>query len=199
MSLYANSSDQYWRERKKTKRTRQYACAALLSFFVLGVLSTVVSRRRSQRKREEADVARRLSLVRPNATEIHHLQCRSGFAKGIQDECTALCIDERMSMPRPTMHQACLHGCHGALVDAVGVSCQGGTEEDTFEKVGPESYQWCSKFLNTLPKPEVLSTCKKSHREGTKRGFRLGESYLNKLLDAEWATRKKLVVTDKGE
>lgn len=204
MSIYANSSDQYWRERKKKDAKHKILVAVALSVLLLCAVTARTSSVRTRRAREEeAETAklarRRLLQTRPNATEAHVGQCEGRIrdtARGGTDECGALCGNERNSIPRPTMHQACLHGCLGALSEAAEEGCrEDGTEEGAFGRAG-SAHEQCSKFQNTLPKPEVFSTCRKYFREGARRGYTMGREYLDDILDAEWAVRRSWLEND---
>uniref|UniRef100_A0A7S4MWD0 Uncharacterized protein n=1 Tax=Odontella aurita TaxID=265563 RepID=A0A7S4MWD0_9STRA len=198
MSIYANSSEQYWRERKKKDGKRRILIVVALSFLLLCAVSLKVSsaktRRAKQEDAESAKLARRkLLLIRPNATEAHVQQCEARIhenARGGADECDSLCNNERNSLPRPTMHQACLHACQGSLSKAAEEGCrENGTEEGAFGRAG-SAYEKCFKFQNTLPKPEVFSTCRKYFREGVRRGYHMGRDYLDDILNTEWDVRR---------
>ena len=49
-----------------------------------------------------------------------------------------------------------------------------------------QAYNACSRYQHSDPRPLVLSTCRKYHREGTKYGRNKALTFLNSLfLDAE--------------
>ena len=186
--MYSNTSAQYWQQRKKPsdgKKKVLFFCGVLgLAFIGCTFLS---SARRARAQKDEIERSRRRQL---EITEGHQQHCEE-HVKFMNNECTSLCNGERKSIPRPTMYQSCLHGCLGAYHDAAVIGCRQGSEEDAFDEVNLNSAEHCSDYKNTLPRPEVLSTCRKYYREGTKIGRRSGLRYLHHLFDADGTSLEK--------
>ena len=178
--MYSNTSEQYWRQRKKPgeKKTKLIALG-VLSLALVGSTYVIRGKSRERARNHELEMQRRRAV---EVTEVHRQQCEE-HVEGMHNECSSLCNGERKSIPRPTMYQSCLHGCLGAFHDAAVIGCRQGSEEDAFHKVSSSSFEHCSNYQNTLPRPEVLSTCRKYHREGTKVGHRSGLRFLHHLLD----------------
>lgn len=180
--MYSNTSQQYWRQRKKPDGKKKTLIAlGVLSLALVGSTYIIRGTSRARAQRHELEMQRHRAA---EVTEGHRSQCED-HVKAMHNECSSLCNEERKSIPRPTMYQSCLHGCLGAFHDAAVIGCRQGSEEDAFHKVSSDSFEHCSNYQNTLPRPEVLSTCRKYHREGTKAGHRLGLRYLHHLLDSE--------------
>ena len=185
-SMYSNTSQQYWEERNKRKSGIWGSKKALVTLGILGCSILVggifVGRARSRSKgaREELERKRR----RLEVTESHKVQCETNLGP-MHNECSMLCNEERKSIPRPTMYQSCLTGCMGSFPVAASVGCRQGSEEDAFQKAAGVSSDHCSTYSGTLPKPEVLSTCRKAFREGTSAGWRSGKRYMEHILDDE--------------
>ena len=193
MSIYADSSESYWKERqKKSNKKSPFAIASILIFVLVAVAGSALHVRNARNPTN--DIARR-NLH--EATSDQRKECESRVNS--RQECTSICLPERNSIQRKTMHQACLHGCQQAHAASTALGCRGKTdetktkqnpveltEEDVFEVVGVLAYSHCSKFQSVDPKPDVFATCRKYHRSGTKQGFRLGMETMNKILDEEW-------------
>ena len=181
--MYSNTSQQYWEDRNKRKGGIWGNRKALVALGLLGcsiLIGGIVVGRARRARREELERQRR----RLEVTESHKVQCETNLGP-MHNECSMLCNEERKSIPRPTMYQSCLTGCMGSFPIAVSVGCRRGSEEDAFQKAASASSDHCSTYSGTLPKPEVLSTCRKAFREGTKAGWRSGRRYLEHILDDE--------------
>jgi hypothetical protein len=183
--MYSNTSQQYWEERNKKKGiwgNNKRALVALgivgCSVLIGGILVGRARRSKARAHREELERHRR----RLEVTESHKVQCET-YLGSMHNECSMLCNEERKSIPRPTMYQSCFTGCMGSFPIAASVGCRQGSEEDAFQKATSVSSDHCSAYSGTLPKPEVLSTCRKAFREGTKAGWRSGKRYLEYILD----------------
>lgn len=184
--MYSNTSQQYWEERNKKKSGIWGSKKALVALGILGCSILVGgifvgrARSRSKKAREELEQKRRRLEVK----ESHKVQCETNLGP-MHNECSMLCNEERKSIPRPTMYQSCLTGCMGSFPVAASVGCRQGSEEDAFQKAASVSADHCSTYSGTLPKPEVLSTCRKAFREGTKAGWRSGKRYMEHILHDE--------------
>ncbi len=187
--MYSGSSEQYWNKRKKTNPFKIRAMA--LTGFIALCLIVSTSRSRSRKRYEVEQRRRALELShRPMATENHISLCESNMRDALRIECDELCSSEIASIPRPTMYQSCHHGCSRAFYSAAVVGCREGTEEDAFRKINAEGHNSCSRYANVDPRPDVQSTCKKYHRDGTKRGWHMGTEFIDSILNAEWNKRK---------
>ena len=198
MSIYANASNNYWKEREKKPAKSSLAITlALAAMFVLLALAGSFHARRKSNV-DTGAINQRRSLH--EATLDQRKECESRVNS--RQECVSICLPERNSIQRKTMHQACLHGCQQAHAASTALGCRGKmdhnktkskskpadiSEEDVFEVVGVLAYSHCQKFQSVDPKPDVFATCRKYHRAGTKQGFRLGLEEMNKILDEEWA------------
>lgn len=195
MTIYANSSHSYWKERKKKNNGRLPLIVASLVIYIFVAAITVLHHRNrgSTTTTTPSDgsipLTQRRSLEQ--VTEIHWKQCETKVDS--RQACTTICQPERNSIQRKTMHQACLHGCQQAHVAATALSCRGKvtSEEKVFQEIGGLAYVHCAKFQATDPKPDTFATCRKYHRAGTKNGFRLGFDAINGVLDEEWQRTKE--------
>uniref|UniRef100_A0A6S9EW66 Uncharacterized protein n=1 Tax=Ditylum brightwellii TaxID=49249 RepID=A0A6S9EW66_9STRA len=182
--MYSNCSEQYWRERRKQKNNKkQIVAIASTSVFILLCLIIVLTSGKESKK--GSDDQQNTVIERPNATDVHSKKCEMQSNKDING-CSLICAEERKSIPRPIMYQACMHGCNSAYIEASLIGCQDQSEEEAFVAIGSFANQHCSKYHNIQPKPEVFSTCRKYHRESTKQGFDSGKKILSDILDAEW-------------
>ena len=186
--MYAESSNEYWRQRKKPNPFRLKILISTGTMFLLLVLG--ISANSHKRKREEEiRILKVKSLIRPTATEKHFSACNSNMRDSALRECSSVCANEYMAIPKPLMHQACIHGCSTSFVSAAVVGCQDfGSEEEAMRKNSIEGQAYsnaCSRYQHSDPRPLVLSTCRKYHREGTKYGRNKAVTFLNSLLDAE--------------
>lgn len=180
MSIYANNSDSYWRERgQKRHKQSPLVFAGSILLLLLAAIGAILHRKHSspltqRRAQDQTD-------------ERHWKQCESRVTS--RQECTAICQPERNSVQRNTMHQACLHGCQQAHVASTALACRGkiASEEEVFQEIGGLAYIHCNKFQSTDPKPDAFATCRKYHRAGTKQGFRKGLESMSAVLDEEWA------------
>ena len=189
MSIYANSSDSYWKERQRKHDKQSPLLFVAGAVFLAVAVGGFVHNRHSSASRI---LTQRRAL--DQTTEIHRKECESRVNS--RQDCTAICQPERNSIQRKTMHQACLHGCQQAHVASTAVTCRGKvlSEEEVFGEIGGLAYVHCSKFQATQPKPEVFATCRKYHRAGIKNGFRMGMDAMNDILDEEWQEMKERVV-----
>ncbi|KAL3758330.1 hypothetical protein ACHAWU_004295 [Discostella pseudostelligera] len=192
MTIYANSSNSYWKQREKKHVRKLPLVIATLVIYVVVVVITVLHHRNRGSTEKGAPAARPLTQRRTleQISDIHWKQCESTVDS--RKACTTICQPERNSIQRKTMHQACLHGCQQAHVAATALSCRGKvtTEERVFQEIGGLAYVHCSKFQSTDPKPDTFATCRKYHRAGTKNGFRMGLDAINGVLDEEWQKAK---------
>lgn len=199
MSIYADSSESYWKERQKKPDKRSSLTNAGIVLFVLVALSSSALYVKNRVNPTNGVLSQRRNLH--EATSDQRKECESRV--NTRQECTSICLPERNSIQRKTMHQACLHGCQQAHAASTALGCRGKTEKDkskqkpvdlteeeVFEVVGVLAYSHCSKFQSVDPKPDVFATCRKYHRAGTKQGFRLGIEAINNVLDEEWASVK---------
>lgn len=186
--MYANCSEQYWKERKKSNLYRSQS--VLIAVIILTVLVGVIVQT-SHKKRDQEVQKRWLvdqSWIRPSATETHYIQCESNMRYSTQRECLGICSSELMSIPRPTIHQACSQGCTNSFLSAAVVGCREGPEDDAHKKALIRVHETCERYQNT---PRVLSTCRKYYREGTKKGRLKGNTFINNLLDDELANQRR--------
>ena len=198
MSIYANASNNYWKEREKKPAKNSLARTLAAAMLVLLALAGSALHVKSKRNANTGAINQRRSLH--EATSDQRKECESRVNS--RQECVSICLQERNSVQRKTMHQACLHGCQQAHAASTVLGCRGVmdenktksktkpadiSEEDVFEVVGVLAYSHCQKFQSVDPKPDVFATCRKYHRAGTKQGFRLGLEAMNKVLDEEWA------------
>ena len=187
MSIYANSSDSYWKERqKKSNASRSSLVIAGMVIFAI-VAGAILHNKHSSSTSSSTNQILTQRRAMDQTTDIHWKQCESRVNS--QQECTTICQPERNSIHRKTMHQACLHGCQQAHVSSTAMSCRGkvSSEEEVFQEIGGLAYVHCSKFQSIDPKPDVFATCRKYHRAGTKNGFRMGIKTMRDVLDEEWA------------
>ena len=196
MTIYANSSNSYWKERKKKNDKRLPLIVASLVIYIFVAAITVLHHRNrgsttTTTTPSDGSIPLMQRRTLEQVTEIHWKQCESKVDS--RQACTTICQPERNSIQRKTMHQACLHGCQQAHVAATALSCRGKvtSEEKVFQEVGGLAYVHCAKFQATDPKPDTFATCRKYHRAGTKNGFRLGLDAINGVLDEEWQRTKE--------
>ena len=191
MSIYANSSDSYWKERQKksngskTARSSLVIIAGMVLFAI--VAGAILHNKHSSSTSSSTNQILTQRRAMDQTKDIHWKECESRVNS--RQECTTICQPERNSIHRKTMHQACLHGCQQAHVSSTAMSCRGkvSSEEEVFQEIGGLAYVHCSKFQSTDPKPDVFATCRKYHRAGTKNGFRMGIKTMRDVLDEEWA------------
>ena len=181
--MYSNTSNSYWKERQN-KTNRSPLLVASLVVIALAV-GTILHRRHSSASQYNNDILTQRRTIE-QTTDTHWKECESQVNS--KNECTTICLPERNSIQRKTMHQACLQGCQQAHATATTLSCRGkvSTEEELFQEIGGLAYIHCSKFQSTEPKPDVFATCRKYHRAGTKNGFQMGVNTMGEILDEEW-------------
>mmetsp|Transcript_4063 Transcript_4063/g.9137 ORF Transcript_4063/g.9137 Transcript_4063/m.9137 type:complete len:191 (-) Transcript_4063:979-1551(-) len=186
MSMYASSSNSYWDERqKKDEKKSPFLIASIVVLVVVVSAGAII-----QNKRNDSSHILTQRRTHDQTNETHWEECESRVNS--KQECTSICLPERNSIQRKTMHPACLKGCQDAHVASTALSCRGkvSSEEDLFKEIGGLAYVHCSKFQLVNPKPEVFATCRKYHRAGTKRGFRMGIAAMKEVLDEEWLEMK---------
>ncbi len=174
MSIYANSSESYWKERTKKPDNSRFGIASVVLFLLVASAGSALYVIKSRSNPSNGAITQRRSLH--EATQDQFKECETRVNS--RQECTIICLPERNSIQRKTMHQACLHGCQQAHAASTTLGCRGRTdgakkqahltEEDVFEVVGVLAYSHCSKFQSVDPKPDVFATCRKYHRAGTK-------------------------------
>ena len=192
MTIYANSSHSYWKEREKKHVKRSpLVVASLVTYFVVAAITILHNKHRGSRTTPAGTRPLTGRRTLEQISEIHWKQCESRVDS--RQACTTICQPERNSIQRKIMHQACLHGCQQAHVAATALSCRGKvtSEEKVFQDIGGLAYVHCSRFQATDPKPDTFATCRKYHRAGTKHGFRIGLDARNVVLDEEWQQTKK--------
>ena len=188
-SIYANSSNIYWKNRRK-KQSKWLACLAVGAVALVTVLGVI-----HKNHNKNSILSQRRSLEQTN--ESHWKECEARVNS--REECSDICKPERNSIQRKTMHQSCIHGCQQAHVASAALACRGRvdgkgkrrrqvSEEDAFQDVGVLAHEHCSKFQSVDPKPDVFATCRKYHRAGTKAGFRMGLEAMKNVLEEEWET-----------
>ena len=183
-TMYSNSSQEYWDQKERSKKKANKKALVALGILGCSVLVGGIFVARSQRSSRARQEALERQRRRLEVTESHKVQCETHLGT-MHNECSMLCNEERKSIPRPTMYQSCLTGCMGSFPVAASIGCRQGSEEDAFQKAAAVSADHCSTYSGTLPKPEVLSTCRKAFREGTKAGWRSGKRYLEHILNDE--------------
>ena len=181
-TMYSNSSQEYWDQKERSKKKANKKALVALGILGCSVLVGGIFVARSQRSSRARQEALERQRRRLEVTESHKVQCETHLGT-MHNECSMLCNEERKSIPRPTMYQSCLTGCMGSFPVAASIGCRQGSEEDAFQKAAAVSADHCSTYSGTLPKPEVLSTCRKAFREGTKAGWRSGKRYLEHILN----------------
>ena len=188
-TMYAESSNEYWRQRRKSNpyRLKVLLSAGTMFFLlVLGISDRLVSNSQKRKKDEEIRILKEQTLIRPTATDRHFSVCNDNMRDSALRECSSVCANEYMTLPKPLMYQACIHGCTTSFVSAALIGCQNfGSEEDAVRKNSVDTYKACSRYQHSDPRPHVLSVCRKYHREGTKFGRNKAVTFLNSLLDAE--------------
>ena len=197
MSIYATTSDSYWKKSHKKNDSKSPFLIASVVIFALVAFSCSILHIQNRRSPTTKILTQRRSLH--EATDIQWRECESRVNS--RQQCTSICQPERNSIQRKTMLQACLHGCQTAHEASTALGCRGQdtstpssssskrelSEEDVFQEIGVLAFDHCSKFQGVDPKPNVFATCRKYHRAGTKQGFRMGMSAMNDVLDEEWA------------
>ena len=62
-------------------------------------------------------------------TQTHFKKC-SVTGKSNNNDCAVICNSEQEHNPRPTMYQACLHGCSSAFFSASDIGCHDNSIEE---------------------------------------------------------------------
>jgi hypothetical protein len=193
MTMYDSCSEQYWKNRKKRRPPKAFLRISLLCFFAfVSVAALVVRKLRPVRQINENEANVDMTTTSPQAaprmlvaTELHYKRCADHFQKirnTAQNECLMTCNEERTSIPRPTMYQACIHGCNSAYFRSAEISCHGGTTEKISDEVDSHSYQQCSRFEGLRPKVELVALCRKYHDNGSKQGYLAAKSLLDEIV-----------------
>ncbi len=189
MTMYDSCSEQYWKNRKKRRPQTAFLRISLLCLFAfVSLAALVVLKFRPVGEVTNETIVEALLPQAPRkliATEVHMKRCSDHFKKvrnSAQNVCLIMCSDERTSIPRPTMYQACIHGCNNAFYRSAEISCHGGTPEMVFEEVESQSYQHCSRFEGLRPKVELVALCRKYHENGSKQGFLAAKDMLEEIL-----------------
>lgn len=151
-SMYSNSSEQYWKKRKKETNpfhSRIVVVIVTLCITTFLVRTTFTSRSRAenerQQRREEYErmrVMRRTSSASTStsssgleigpttsviiATEEQLSLCESNMRDALRLECDDMCNVELSSLPRPTMYRSCHHGCSRSFYSAAVEGCREG-------------------------------------------------------------------------
>ena len=185
--MYASCSENYWRERKKPDKIKKWKLIATFTLPCLFLFVFTVRLKTRNHAEKMSNISR--SLVRPQPNEFHFERCKERIVLS-QPDCSNLCNNERKSIPRPLMHQSCMHGCTSSFLASFAIGCEEGDEAKAFNSIGTLGYEDCSKYKNLEPQPIVFSTCRKYHRMGIKAGIEMGSKVLNDLLDEEWASSK---------
>ncbi len=191
--MYDSCSEQYWKNRKKKRPPKVFLRISLLCFIASVIVATlVVMKLRPDRQitenEENLDMTRKSPEAPPRklvATEIHFKRCADYFQKirnSAQNVCLMTCSEERTSIPRPTMYQACIHGCNSAYFPSAEISCNRGTPEKIFDEVDSHSYQHCSRFEGLRPKVELVALCRKYHDNGSKQGYLAAKILLDEIV-----------------
>ena len=189
--MYDNCSEQYWKNKKKRRQRPGVILIASLGFLLLLVSAVLVATRsRSTSAKGDSKVEDLLPLRQRKlvASEVHFKICAEHFKtiqNSAQNECLMICSEERTSVPRPTMYQACIHGCNNALFRSAEISCNGGTQEKVFDEVELHSYRHCSRFEGLRPRIELVSTCRKYYDIASKQGFVSAKTKLEKILESD--------------
>ena len=191
MSMYANSSEQYWKQRRKPSLwyKRLHVVRMIIMIIILLIIIICYSLRRSS-KHEPLPIIDQ----RPNITDAHIQKCtKSLFSK--HDECVFVCNKERETVPRPISYQACLNGCRATLSVSIGNGCRGGTFDDNMKEITSTAHKSCYRYQNMIPKPELYSMCRKYHKIGADRGFEMGSRLIQNEMRLEWERGREFIPT----
>ena len=113
-------------------------------------------------------------------------RCETNMRDALRIECDEICSNEAKSVPRPTMYSSCHHGCSRSFYSAAIVGCREGSETEALTKINGESHSSCSRYMNVNPRPSVQLLCKKYYNEGIERGWKLGNEFIDNILQMEW-------------
>ena len=185
--MYAGSSEQYW----KQQRTKSHPLKSPRNIFIFGfilLLSVAITLRSNARQRHEEQQRILLAerMTRPTATEENYRVCETNMRDALRIECDEICSSEAKSVPRPTMYSSCHHGCSRSFYSAAIVGCREGSETEALTKINGESHSSCSRYMNVNPRPSVQLLCKKYYNEGIERGWKLGNEFIDNILQMEW-------------
>lgn len=186
--MYNGNSEQYWKQRSKSwsfiKSRAFLPVLFLVICFAFTLRTNFVKNRRNEKRRL-------LQAVQYEPTQEQHGFCDLNMREVLRIQCDDMCKSEEMSIPRPTMYQACHLGCSRAFYLAAVVGCRQGLEEKVLEKVNEEAHTSCSRYIGVEPKPVVESTCKKYYREATKRGRKAGFDFIGEIIRVEIEKKRR--------
>ncbi len=190
--MYSDCSTKYWKQRGQKPNSLKVKIIYVSTFICAFILLIGWHGYQNHKRHNEREIQRLLNEqrrnTRPNATEIQSKLCESNMRDRVDTECTQLCKNEILSVPRPTMYQSCVHGCSRSFFAAAIIGCRMGTVDQALENGGLSSKAMisCSRFQRVEPQPYVFSTCRKYFREGTIQGRNVGNELINSLIDSEW-------------
>ena len=180
MSMYSKSSAHYWNSRKKSHSYDKRKIAVLVALGILFCLMVTFGRYKKSKVHE-----RKLKL-KPSITLDQIKTCNIYF-KNNQNQCLSICLEERRKSPRPTFHQSCMYGCNTAFSLSTEIGCQTWHDDnETILDIIRKSYERCNKYQNTVPRPDIFSTCRKYYKIGAERGFHESKSFISNFVDRKW-------------
>jgi hypothetical protein len=183
MSIYGSPSKQYWAPKPKTIDPTRRALAAAGAFLLVLVCIIVTISSSSSGGSGPTPVRRRLMATQPQIQ-----RCSNQFRK-VQAQCALICTEQRLSLPRPTVHQACMQGCLRGLPPAAEMACQGKSKYEVESTTKASDHGHCSKFQNMRPKPVLFSTCRKYYELSANQGYEMGLSFMESLLESDFSGR----------
>ena len=181
--MYAGTSEQYWKQRKKTSPLK--SPRNILGLIILISVGIIITSNARQSREEQKRVLLAERVTRPTLTEGDYGLCEVNMRDALRIECDEICNDEVKSVPRPTMYSSCHHGCSRSFYSAAVAGCREGSKSDAITKVNSESHSSCSRYLNVNPRPSVQLLCKKYYKEGTERGWKLGNEFIKNILQVK--------------
>ena len=153
-SMYSNSSEQYWKKRKKETNpfhSRTAVVIVALCITTLLVRTTFTSRSRAenerQQRQEEYERMRVMTRTSSSSSSVSSLSlgleigsttsiiiakeeqlslCESNMRDALRLECDDMCNVELSSLPRPTMYRSCHHGCSRSFYSGAVEGCREG-------------------------------------------------------------------------
>ena len=191
ITMYSDCSTKYWKQRQKPNsfKVKLICITTFICTFILLIGGHGYQRRK---RHNELEIQRQLKEqrlnTRPDATETQYELCERNMRDRVDTECMQLCKDEIVSVPRPTMHQSCVHGCSRSFFAGAIVGCKMGTISQAL-KSGDQANKAmisCSRYQRIEPQPYVFSTCRRYFREGIIKGRNVGNQFINSLIDSEW-------------
>ena len=187
--MYSGSSEHYWKHRSQPNPPKTQKYKLILLLFTSVLLSGLTYRSNARNRFEQKQSLLEKNL-RPIATEPMYKLCEMDMRDTLRIQCDEMCSIEAMSIPRPTMYKSCHHGCSRSFYSAAVVGCRQGSEEAAFKQMNTEARISCSRYVDTDPRPDVQSTCKKYYRQGTKRGRQIGSAFIEQIIEIEWDKKK---------